>query len=46
MVDPAAALKNLRQMEEYGWSGRYGFYEAIDYTAPGRRGGSFLDGAP
>jgi cyclic beta-1,2-glucan synthetase len=35
MVNPAAALKNLRQMEEYGWSGRYGFYEAIDYTGRG-----------
>jgi cyclic beta-1,2-glucan synthetase len=35
MVDPAAAIKNLRQMEEYGWSGRYGFYEAIDYSRAG-----------
>jgi cyclic beta-1,2-glucan synthetase len=34
-VDPGAALKNLRQMEEYGWSGRYGFYEAVDYTRSG-----------
>ncbi len=35
MVDPAAAVKNLRQMEEYGWSGRYGFYESIDYSRAG-----------
>jgi cyclic beta-1,2-glucan synthetase len=34
-VDPIAALKNLKQMEEYGWTGRYGFYEAIDYTRAG-----------
>ncbi len=34
-VDPTAAIKNLRQMEEYGWSGRYGFYEAVDYTRRG-----------
>jgi cyclic beta-1,2-glucan synthetase len=35
MVDPAAALKNLRQMEEYGWTGRYGFHEAVDYSDGG-----------
>ena len=34
-VDPTASIKNLRQMEEYGWSGRYGFYEAVDYTRRG-----------
>ncbi len=34
-VDPAASLKNLKQIEEYGWTGRYGFYEAIDYTHSG-----------
>jgi len=33
--NPAAAVKNLRQMEEFGWSGRYGFYEAIDYRSQG-----------
>ncbi len=32
MVNPAASLKNLRQMEEFGWTGRYGFYEAVDYS--------------
>ncbi len=35
MVNPLAALKNLRQMDEYGWSGRYGFYEAVDYCSGG-----------
>jgi cyclic beta-1,2-glucan synthetase len=35
MVDPAAAVKNLRQMAEYGWTGRYGFYESIDYSRAG-----------
>jgi cyclic beta-1,2-glucan synthetase len=34
-VDPAAALKNLQQLEEFGWTGRYSFYEAIDYTHSG-----------
>jgi len=34
-VDPANAVKNLRQMQEFGWTGRYGFYEAIDYRQGG-----------
>jgi cyclic beta-1,2-glucan synthetase len=34
-VDPAAAVENLRQMQEYGWLGRYGFYEAIGYSRTG-----------
>ena len=34
-VDPAAAVDNLRRMKEFGWFGRYGFYEAIDYTRAG-----------
>lgn len=32
MVDPRGATLNLRQMGERGWTGRYGFYESIDYT--------------
>jgi hypothetical protein len=32
VADPSAAVKNLRQMEEYGWTGRYGFFEAADYS--------------
>ena len=35
-VDPVAAVENLRVMQNFGWCGRYGFYEAIDY---GRAGG-------
>jgi cyclic beta-1,2-glucan synthetase len=38
-VNPVAALKNLRQMEDKGWSGRYGFYEAIEFT---RQGGEVI----
>jgi hypothetical protein len=39
MANPATALKNLRHMEEYGWSGRYGFYEAAEY---GNRGAEVI----
>jgi hypothetical protein len=34
-VDPGATLDNLRQMEHFGWTGRYGFFEAIEYTTSG-----------
>jgi cyclic beta-1,2-glucan synthetase len=34
-VDPAASVANLRQMQDYGWLGRYGFYEAIQYKRTG-----------
>ncbi len=34
MIDPAAALKNFRRLAAAGASGGYGFYEALDYTAP------------
>jgi len=34
-MDPVAAMANLRQMHEYGWLGRYGFYESISYTQAG-----------
>ena len=33
MVDPAAAVRNLRRLAAAGASGAYGFYEALDYTA-------------
>ncbi len=33
MVAPGAAYANLRRMAGEGFQGRYGFYEAIDYTA-------------
>lgn len=32
MVAPAAALRNLARLAEIGARGRYGFYEAVDYT--------------
>ena len=35
MVDPAAAVGNLTRLAAAGAQGRYGFYEAVDYT-PGR----------
>jgi cellobiose phosphorylase len=35
MVMPEDACKNLEEMAELGFMGKYGFYEAIDYT-PGR----------
>ena len=34
-VDPHASIDNLRRMEEFGWVGRYGFYEAADYSEGG-----------
>ena len=34
-ADPAAAIENLRRMEQLGWLGRYGFYEAVDHSLPG-----------
>ncbi|HRC72703.1 MAG TPA: glucoamylase family protein [Candidatus Competibacter sp.] len=32
MVDPEAACANLQQLAAAGFTGQYGFYEAIDYT--------------
>ncbi len=32
MVDPSAAVVNLRRLTEMGGRGRYGFYEAVDFT--------------
>ncbi|HEY8937358.1 MAG TPA: glucoamylase family protein, partial [Cyclobacteriaceae bacterium] len=32
MVDPQAAYSNLKKMKAKGFEGKYGFYEAIDYT--------------
>ncbi len=32
MVDPLAAYSNLQRMKAKGFEGKYGFYEAIDYT--------------
>jgi len=33
-VDRKSAIANLRRMEELGWFGPYGFYEAADYSRP------------
>ncbi len=35
MVAPEAACANLQKLAAFGLEGRYGFYEAVDYT-PGR----------
>ena len=40
MVAPEMAYANLRRMAQEGFQGRYGFYEAIDYTPRGCRAGS------
>ena len=32
-VDPSASCENLRRMERDGFRGKFGFYEAIDFTA-------------
>ena len=32
MIDPAAAAANFRRLTREGASGRYGFFEALDYT--------------
>ena len=32
MVAPEAACQNLQRLQELGFGGRYGLYEAIDYT--------------
>ncbi|MDP2310184.1 MAG: glucoamylase family protein [Pseudomonadota bacterium] len=32
MVDPAAAAENLTSLARVGASGRFGFYESVDYT--------------
>ncbi len=34
IVDPEAALLNLARLSELGLEGRYGFYEAVDFSPP------------
>ncbi len=34
MIDPAAEVRNFRRLAAAGAAGAYGFYEALDYTAP------------
>ncbi len=35
LVDPEQAVHNMRRLSREGLEGRYGYYEAIDYTARG-----------
>ncbi len=39
MVDPAAAARNFARLAGVGALGRYGFYEALDYTPRAAAGG-------
>ncbi|RPJ87648.1 MAG: hypothetical protein EHM18_00070, partial [Acidobacteria bacterium] len=39
MVDPRAAVRNLRSLAEMGMQGDRGFYEAIDFTRESQREG-------
>jgi len=32
MVDPLSSIKNLERMQKLGYEGRFGFFEAVDYT--------------
>jgi hypothetical protein len=34
-VDPVAAMKNIDKMAKLGWTGEYGFVEAVDYGLTG-----------
>jgi hypothetical protein len=36
-VDPVEALRNLQRMSEMGWFGKYGFYEAADFTGDAKK---------
>jgi cyclic beta-1,2-glucan synthetase len=40
-VDPKAALRNLKRLQKMGMEGRYGFYEAADFTPSRLRGGKY-----
>ncbi len=37
MIDPAAAVENLQDMEGKDWLAEYGFYESADYTSAATR---------
>lgn len=39
MVEPERACANLERMAQLGFTGRYGFYEAVDYTPAQRPAG-------
>ena len=38
LVAPGEAADNLKRMEDMGWSGRWGLYEAADYLRPAADG--------
>ncbi len=38
-LDPRGAVRNLKRLDGLGLSGRYGFYEAVDFTPARRAGG-------
>ena len=52
MVSPAEACENLEELQEREFEGKFGFYEAVDFTPPRLPRGSnqcdhpFLYGAP
>lgn len=35
LVDPERAVRNMKRLSRENLEGRYGYYEAIDYTSPG-----------
>jgi hypothetical protein len=35
MVEPSAAAGNLEEMQAKGWTGRYGFYESVEFSRGG-----------
>ncbi|HET8680034.1 MAG TPA: glucoamylase family protein, partial [bacterium] len=43
LVDPEAAVRNMRRLSSAGLEGRYGYYEAIDYAPPAPFGGDPQD---
>lgn len=40
-IEPVSSVKNLRRLESMGLTGRYGFYEAADFTENRTEGRSF-----
>lgn len=42
MVEPKLAVKNLQRLRDLGALGRYGFYEALDYTPERVSNGDFM----
>ncbi len=40
MIEPSQAVRNFRTLADAGADGHYGFYEALDYTAPRHSSGA------